>query len=120
MEQNGWIFVNLESKPTHHNGRLVQCDDDTWYGISTGNGLGVVSAIFTGSGTATLTFGKCGSQHAVVVYVNNSKIATAYPDELKRTTTFNFFEGSKLRIETNNAIIKLNSLEISCNEGKAL
>ena len=120
MEKNGWTFGDLESKPDNFK---EQCDDDTWYAFKSGNDGGV-SAVFQGSGTANLTFGNCydgsvGPERTVDVYLDNTKIETANSNETKRKT-FNFFKGSKLRIETKSTktVIKLKSLEISCDEGK--
>lgn len=123
MEKNGWTFGDLESKPDNFK---EQCDDDTWYGYKSGNdGLyDGVSAVFQGFGTATLTFGDCydgtvGPERIVDVKLDNTIIETANSNETKRKR-FNFFKGSKLRIETNSTktVIKLKSLEISCDEGK--
>ena len=116
MEQNGWIFENLVSKPNKYQ---RQCNNDTWYGWRKDYKIpGIVSATFRGSGTATLTFGNCYNLNTVDVYFNNEKIATANGDERKKKATFNFYKGSVLRIEVVRPILKLNALEISCDEGK--
>ena len=117
MEYNGWEFASFVSKPREH----YYCGTETVYGYNAGSRTASVSATFEGSGTATLTFGNCYSVRSftVDVYFNNAKIATANASELRETVTFNFFKGSNLRIEVNGGIIKLNSLEISCDADKA-
>ena len=117
MEHNGWEFGSFVSKPSG----IPNCKDGTWYGHRSGGWKPAsVSATFKGYGIATLRYGNCHGFKAVNVYINNEKIATAYGNELSKKVTFSFVKGSKLRIEdaSDGAIIKLNSLDISCSVGK--
>ena len=116
MEHNGWEFGNFVSKPSAYQN---ECKDDTWYGYRTGaSEPASVSATFEESGIAKLTFGNCYDYNTVDVYFNNEKKSTASGNELTKKVTFDFVKGSKLRIESDRAIIKLNSLDISCSMGK--
>ena len=96
---------------------MHQCGRETWFGWSSGTSVGAISAIFKGSGVATLTFGNCwGSATGdVIAYLNSNIIGNARHGQ-NITVTFDFSRGDILTLaEYNTAIIKLYNLEINCN-----
>ena len=117
MVKNGWTFDTnydqndfYKSKCSAHN---------TWYGYKN-PGDGSVSATFTGSGTLTLDFGNCYAKGGcVVVTLNKERKDIVYKNTPSKKVTFNFSPNDVLKLtETEgNAIIKLNSLKITC-QGK--
>ena len=113
MENNGWSFDTNKNKESHFKST---CDmHDTWYGFKY-PGVGTVSSTFTGSGTAILDYGNCHNIGEVHVYLNGILTDVAYKNTPSKQITFDFFPNDVLLIsETNNdAIIKLNSLKLTC------
>ena len=93
------------------------CEKDSWFGLNSGHREGSVSAVFKGTGNATLNFGNCWSSlsHKVRVYINGIVIATATGNEFTKEVNFAFSKGDTMKIEEDGAIIKLNSFTITRN-----
>ena len=71
----------------------------------------------TGSGTASLDYGNCfeGERGKVNVYLNSNLIDVAKKNTFSKKVAFDFFPNDVLLLsETDVAIIKLNSLTLSC------
>ena len=113
MENNGWNFNTSHSDKVWRN---EECGNEGWFGLHAGHNVGSVSVKFKASGNATLTFGNCWhvDRYTVKVYLNENLLATAGGNELKVVTSFPFDQGDILKIDEDGAIIKLNSLIISC------
>jgi len=80
-------------------------------------GDGAISTILSGTGTASLNYGNCftRSTGTVKVYLNGTAISSAFSNAPISAVTFSFTNGDVLRIEESpSAIIKMNSLAISC------
>ena len=100
-----------------------KCANNTWYGWKTPGSEGVasVSALFLGSGSASLEFENCHDFGSIVVFLNHkqsrtqSKIAIAVANGKKTQVKFNFKQGSVLNITAVGGIVKLYSLSISCS-----
>ena len=116
METNGWEVSATAGYPSEANN--VCMAGGTWYGFTGGSTIGSISATFIGSGRATLDFGNCYNNGLVTVYVNEIEVARAsetYPEITSVQATFDFTPGDVLRISEDFAIIKLNSLHITCS-----
>ena len=115
MEKNGWIF-----NTTHSDISLWRnwCGEDSWFGDHDSMN-GSITTTFKGSGTATLSFGNCGpkihSLHKVCVLKNGDIISEATGNALEKEIAFSFNKGDNLIIKEYYAIIKINSLDITCN-----
>ena len=113
MEKNGWKFN------TSHSDMVWQksnCGDESWFGLHAGHTVGSVSVTFQGSGNATLSFGNCwtSSLFKVTVSLNGEEKAEAKGSEIEKLVSFSFNRGDHLVIQEDGAIIKLNSLVITC------
>ena len=114
MEKNGWKFN------TSHSDMVWQknnCGEGSWFGLHAGFAEGSVSTTFKGSGTATLSFGNCWASTAykVSVMLNEEIKSEAKGKIMEKEVTFPFNEGDHLVIKEDGAIIKINSLNITCN-----
>ena len=113
MEKNGWKF-----NTSHHDMKWQKenCGDGSWFGLHAGFNEGSVSAVFKGSGNANLTFGNCWSSpmYKVTVLLNDQVLEAAKGNELKKSVAFSFNQGDRLIVREDGAIIKLNSLDITC------
>jgi len=88
--------------------------DASWAGWKANNGVGTVSRILSGSGTATLNYGNCWYQDTVVVYLNGAVISSAAANTMSKEIVFDFTNGAVLVIkETPDAVIKMNSFVIT-------
>ena len=116
MEKNGWKFNSSSENDTVW--ASVFCGEYSWFGFHH-HMDGSVSTTFKGSGTATLSFGNCvplsSSLYKVSVVVNGEIIAVAMGNVMKEEMLFSFIRGDNLIIKVHNAIIKINSLDITCN-----
>ena len=123
MERNGWYFANV--------GRLVvtrsqmhdeKCGKNNWYGWKTPGSKdpASVAALFVGNGSAMLDFGNCHIAGTIDVFLKNAtnqvatKVGTASAMESSRKISFDFHEGMVLNITTNDGIIKMNQISVSC------
>ena len=116
MQKSGWIFDISHSNDPNY---VLTCGTSTWYGYKYGVNIGSVSATLVGSGTATLKFENCYYNGRVTVDLNGNDIAyaDAYPSE--QEVTFKYSSGDILTIKEHPmAIIKLNSLKLSCADSK--
>ena len=113
MEAHGWSFTSVTNPSMIHYRDICGTTPPTWYGYCSGSCVGSVSAVFQGSGTATLDFGNCHSG-TVQVFLNGDEIDSATRYVKNKTITFPFFIGDKLRVQETHAIVKLNSLKIEC------
>ena len=112
LKENGWIFHVSHSDMQLYGDR---CGKNGWFGFYSGNLVGSVAALLTGSGMAKLIYGNCWIDNEVSVYLNYYKISTAHGNETKKQISFNFTAGDTLRIEEDGAIIKLHNLTVSCD-----
>ena len=112
MEENGWIF-----HVSHSDMVLYEdiCGNDGWFGFYAGSHAGSIYTIFKGSGTARLIYGNCWNKNEVSVYLNHKKISSAKGKETKKEIAFNFVTGDTIGILEESAIIKLQTLTISCD-----
>ena len=116
MQQNGWIFDVAYSNMDRY---TEQCSPSSWYGYSYGSKIGSVYVAFMGSGNATLSYGNCYNGGTVTVFLNENEIGHADGNIPDQAISFEYSNRNVLMLkETNTAIIKLNSLKISCNKGK--
>ena len=122
MEKNGWSFDTNFNGP---DANVAACaKTNTWYGfkfLEVGEKVGTVKAKFTGSGTATLDYGNCFTAGKVNVYLNAELKDVAVSNTPSKKITFDFSPNDVLLLsETDeDAIIKLNTLTLTCNKGKA-
>ena len=114
MEKNGWIFNTTHSDMTKYKSR---CGEGSWFGFHSNIGYGSVSTTFKGSGTATLSFGNCwtSSLYKVSVVINGEVRSEAEGNVMAKEISFSFNKGDNLIIKEDGAIIKINSLDITCN-----
>ena len=118
MHRNGWAFENKVSNLLTRIGSYKEeCKASTFYE----KGLASVSAVFHGSGSATLDFGNCLGTGVVDVFLrdyknvtNAKKISVAQGSEKSKSVAFDFQGGSILEIRTDYGIVALNDLVISC------
>ena len=118
MSGNGWAFENKNAGLEARYGTYQEeCKESTFYDY----GLDGVSAVLHGSGSATLKFGNCFLTGIVEVLLyghndltNATKISVAHASEKSKQVTFDFQEGNVLSLTTNQGIVALNSLDISC------
>ena len=88
-----------------------------WYGWGgEGNTDGSISTILTTTvfGPAELTFGNCGLDGEVLIYLDGIEIASAGPNTERQSITFNFEMGSVLELQESDGIIKFFHLELEC------
>ena len=117
MKKNGWVFDVTNSNEERY--RRECGKHQTWYGYSYGSAIGSVHVAFLGSGNATLNFGNCYRQGKVSVLLNGEEISQALANTPEKTITFRYTHRNILTLkELNTAIIKLNSLDFSCEDGK--
>ena len=119
MEKNGWVFDIL-----HHEDKDFKSScgsSDTWFGYSKSgiqskdSGDGWLSAAFSGSGTVTLDYGNCHSNGNVSVYFNGIIQDIASSNSPSNEISLDYFPSDVLLLkETNEGVIKLNSLRLSC------
>ena len=119
MEKNGWVFDIL-----HHEDKDFKSScgsSDTWFGYSKSgiqsqdSGDGWLSAAFSGSGTVTLDYGNCHSNGNVSVYFNGIIQDIASSNSPSNEISLDYSPSDVLLLkETNEGIIKLNSLRLSC------
>ena len=125
MEKFGWKFdvtVSMTGSDNTNYDYRKQCDNtgywsDTWYGgrdRNVGPPVGSVSAVFDGSGTATLFYGNCYDNGLVKVYLNTDLLSTAAAHVSKKKVMFNFVNGDVLILTEEKAIIKLNEIDVQC------
>ena len=114
MEKNGWIFNTSHSDMVW--GRN-HCGEGSWFGLHSGSAEGSVSTTFKGSGTATLSFGNCwtSSAYKVSVVINGEIRSEAMGNVMEKEISFSFNKGDNLIIKEDGAIIKISSLDITCN-----
>ena len=119
MEKNGWVFDIL-----HHEDKDFKSScgsSDTWFGYSKAgiqskdSGDGLLSATFSGSGTVTLDYGNCHSNGKVTVYFNGILQDIASNKSPSQRISLDYSPSDVLLLkETDEGIIKLNSLRLSC------
>ena len=113
MTLHGWKFNIVENKPLDFS---HQCGSSTWYGWSSNNLVGHVSAIFSGKGQGILKFGNCGMEGRVLAILDGIKLGYARRNE-SITTSFEYKPRSILVImEFGGAIIKLHEMKLICNK----
>ena len=111
MEAKGWMFdITADMKSAY----AKACGTDTWYGFTGGWDTGTISATFSGSGTATLDYGNCLRSGEVKVHLNGEIISTASKSTPSKQIIFGYSPGDVLSLEEDYAIIKVNSLKLSC------
>ena len=92
---------------------------NTFWAYTNAAPVGYVSAIFKGSGIATLNFGNCWKKGITKVYLNGQVVGSAGPFQSSVVARFNYKSGDNLKIaEENMGIIKINSLKLEgCQQG---
>ena len=118
METNGWETRDIRYSNTADwsDDNLRLCDKHTFYGYICGDHVGEVFAIFKGSGKATLSFGNCYNMGHVIVKLNDKQLSLATANTPKKEITFHYLKHDVLTIQKIGvAIIKLNSLDLTCN-----
>jgi len=79
-------------------------------------GIGVISTTLEGSGHIDLDYGICygdSSSHIVIIYLDDIEISRAVAGEDSKVASFDFTDGSVLRIqEESTSIFQLNSITI--------
>ena len=86
---------------------------NTFWAYTNAAPVGYVSAIFKGSGIATLNFGNCWKKGITKVYLNGNAVSSAGPFQSSVVARFNYKSGDNLKIaEENMGIIKINSLKL--------
>ena len=87
---------------------------DTWYGFSY-PGSGSVEIKLEGSGVVALNVGNCFKRGVVKVFLNEMQVGLANAEvKFKDIDEFQFSDGDVLKIVEEDAIIKLNAMEIKC------
>ena len=92
-----------------------------WYGWGgENNTTGSISTILTVTvfGPAELTFGNCGLDGEVLVYLNGFEIASAGPDIAKKSVMFDFEMNSVLELRESDGIIKFFHLDLQCEKSE--
>ena len=92
-----------------------------WYGWGGENNTnGSISTVLnvTVFGPAELTFGNCGLDGEVLVYLNRNEIAFAGPDTAKKSVKFDFQMGSVLELQESHGIIKFFRLDLQCEKSE--
>jgi hypothetical protein len=114
MTASGWS-VNC-GYDAANNGFAAQCATDvSWAGATTGTAIGVVSTIMSGTGTATLTYGNCGTSGGTVVVVRDGDVISSAAVYSIEEITFPFTDGVLLEIKEDPAsIIKMVAFTVSC------
>ena len=122
METKGWAFSpNIRHKPLEFNNTCGK--HNTWYGDKNPDVAGSfveITATFTGSGTATLDYGNCRDKGKVNVNLGRDRVDTAYENTTSKLKKFKFFPKQVLSLRVSGpSVIKLNSLQLTC-QGKKL
>lgn len=114
MERAGWSFDFNRHKVRSLAGRCG--GGANWYGYSEGDAVGTLSAVLRGDGIGTLVFGNCYNAGKAKVYLNNTLIDAAPPNTRERIITFNFTDGTTLKVkdEEGNAVVEINSFAVTC------
>ena len=116
MERNGWnVHTNSETYSSEKCDSSVNMGiNNTWYGFFSEAAVGSVSTILIGSGRARLVYGNCFSQNKVSVHLNAAEISSAQGDEIQ-SICFNYKDGDILKIQEDEAVIKLHSFTLDCS-----
>ena len=76
-----------------------------------------ISTDFWDHGKATLLFGNCNNQGHVTVLLDGTEIGKSDLNVMRTNVTFNFAEGSKLTIQTDDrSIIQLFDMKLECGK----
>ena len=112
MEAGGWITGGAPHQEKRYS---PGCGGfNTFWAYAYGHPVGFVQAIFRGSGHAMLGFGNCYQVGVTNVYLNGQLIGSAGPRQNSHVS-FLYKGGDILRIAEEKAgIIKINSLQLSC------
>ena len=117
MEKNGWIFSNcMHHKPTE---LYKTCGNSTTF---YGSGIDCISSLtanFTGSGTAVLSFGNCKDIGMVLFKKSDISgkgfVDSAEGNNMSREIKFSYSPNHFIElISFDNAVIKINFLQINC------
>ena len=120
MIQHGWQFdFTHDGSVLSDNYKNVgkKCGPRAkWYGWSAHSHVGTLSATLKGTGELTIDFGNCWDEGQVKIYLDAKLVDYANAGSKSVTTTFSFTPGSvlKIRDETGNAVIMLNSITFKC------
>jgi len=93
------------------------CNGHHFHAYKNGNGVGVASKTFAGSGEAKLVFGNCWDAGKTNVYLNGEEIGSAKPHKTSQIVKFAFESGDKLAVkdEEGNAVVQLVRLVTPCD-----
>ena len=120
MLQHGWQFDfthdgSIESDNYKNVGK--KCGSQAkWYGWSAHSHVGTLSATLKGTGEVTIDFGNCWDAGVVKVYLDAKVVGAALAGTNGVKATFSFTPGQVLKIkeESGNAVISLNSINFKC------
>ena len=117
MKKYGWVF---DVEKYNDESYRKECGKyQTWYGYSYGNEVGSIHVALFGSGNATLSYGNCYRTGQVKVLLNGQEISQASANVPEKTIAFSYTNRNILTLkEINTAIIKVNSIDFSCGNGK--
>ena len=119
MEKNGWIFNTSNSDMVSYR---KHCGEGSWFGFHSDFEEGSVSTTFKGSGVATLYLGNCWTSpvYKVSVLINGEIKFVVRRNVMQKVISFSFNKGDNLIIKEDGAIIKINTLDITCNQKEIL
>lgn len=109
MESNGWIFEWNDGSVFRPRGTYCNNVPPKSYCGYRYPGEGVLSYLFTTSGTGTLNYGQSWDRGSVHVFLNNVKLGSR---STRGTSVLNFsYEtGDIIRIKETKSVININSL----------
>ena len=86
-----------------------------WYGYSSGEKVGEISATLKGSGEVSLEFGNCWIKGVVRVTLNGELKAEATANTPNTTLSFGFEDGDVLRISEDIGVVVVNDIRFDCS-----
>ena len=116
MSSSGWV-IDVNNADNAKNNGIYQklCGTSTFWGYKFGGPVGRVTAVFRGSGKASLSFGECWFRGTTKVYLNNRQIGIATTRKVSVVVHFDYTPGDTLKLEEEGAgIIKINYLKLTC------
>ena len=119
MKSNGWVFSkSMRHKPIES--KEICNDGDTWYGSGNAS-FASLTATFSGTGMATLSFGNCNKK-GMVTLVKSDQLGKGFVEAAEgnnpsREISFEYSSNQFIKLKSSsNAAIKLNFLQIHCKQ----
>mmetsp|Transcript_147097 Transcript_147097/g.256693 ORF Transcript_147097/g.256693 Transcript_147097/m.256693 type:complete len:575 (+) Transcript_147097:37-1761(+) len=127
LEASALELAGVRLDMTHQYGRntdhfpplVGKCKrESSWFGWSSNDEVGVLSANLRGNGHVNVDFANCWHSGTVNLYVDGRKLASARPGQ-ERKAFVKFRHGSRLELkdEEGDAVMQLNRLAFHCTEG---